>query len=164
MALSINALAPATSLPNSSYVARLAAMNASLLTSFTWMPLARILSSSSFSARAAVSYTNEHGGLGNRPVKIESCVVKGDPETSQACAQELVGKGVELVLIGLDLFIDYKTYEAAGIPVIGVLPILPPDYTAKALFLTGGNATSQDRKSTRLNSSHVALSRMPSSA
>ena len=92
---------------------------------------------------AAVSYTNEHGGLGNRPVKIESCVVKGDPETSQACAQELVGKGVELVLIGLDLFIDYKTYEAAGIPVIGVLPILPPDYTAKALFLTGGNATSQ---------------------
>ena len=32
---------------------------------------------------------------------------------------------------------------AAGIPVIGVLPILPPDYTANALFLTGGNATSQ---------------------
>lgn len=92
---------------------------------------------------AAVSYTNEHGGLGNRPVKIESCVVKGDPETSQACAQELVGKGVELVLIGLDLFIDYKTYEAAGVPVIGVLPIMPMDYTANALFLTGGNATSQ---------------------
>lgn len=26
-------------------------------------------------------------------------------------------------------------------PVIGVLPILPGDYTADALFLTGGNAT-----------------------
>ncbi len=92
---------------------------------------------------AGVGYSNEHGGLGNRPIKIESCVVKGDPETSQACAQELVGKGVELVLIGLDLFIDYKTYEAAGVPVIGVLPIMPMDYTANALFLTGGNATSQ---------------------
>ncbi|MFM8531883.1 MAG: ABC transporter substrate-binding protein [Ilumatobacteraceae bacterium] len=92
---------------------------------------------------AAIEYTNQHGGLGNRPVKLESCVVKGNPETSQACAQELVGKNVELILLGLDLFPDYKTYEAAGIPVIGVLPILPPDYTANALFLTGGNATSQ---------------------
>ena len=92
---------------------------------------------------ASIEYTNEHGGLGNRPVKLETCVVKGNPETSQACAQELVGKGVELIVLGLDLFPDYKTYDAAGIPVIGVLPILPPDYTANALFLTGGNATSQ---------------------
>lgn len=92
---------------------------------------------------AGVGYSNEHGGLGNRPIRLESCVVKGDPETSQACAQELVGKGVELVLVGLDLFIDYNTYGAAGVPVIGVLPIMPNDYTANALFLTGGNATSQ---------------------
>jgi hypothetical protein len=46
-----------------------------------------------------------------------------------------------LILLGLDLFPDYATYEAAGVPVIGVLPILPPDNTANALFLTGGNAT-----------------------
>ncbi len=92
---------------------------------------------------AANEYTSAHGGLGNRPVRLETCIVKGSPETSQACAQELVGKNVELVVLGLDLFPDYKTYEAAGIPVIGVLPILPPDYTANALFLTGGNATSQ---------------------
>lgn len=92
---------------------------------------------------AAVEYTNQHGGLGNRPVKLETCIANGSPETSQACAQELVGKNVELVLLGLDLFPDYKTYEAASIPIIGVLPILPIDYTANALFLTGGNATSQ---------------------
>ena len=92
---------------------------------------------------AAAEYTSAHGGLGNRPVRLETCVAKGSPETSQACAQELVGKNVELVVLGLDLFPDYKTFEAAGIPVIGVLPILPPDYTANALFLTGGNATSQ---------------------
>ncbi|MFM8387744.1 MAG: ABC transporter substrate-binding protein [Actinomycetota bacterium] len=62
---------------------------------------------------AGVGYSNEHGGLGNRPIRLESCVVKGDPETSQACAQELVGKGVELVLVGLDLFIDYNTTASA---------------------------------------------------
>ncbi|MDA3025149.1 MAG: hypothetical protein O3B23_06600, partial [Actinomycetota bacterium] len=63
---------------------------------------------------AAVEYTNEHGGLGNRPVKLETCIANGSPETSQACAQELVGKNVELILLGLDLFPDYKTYEAAA--------------------------------------------------
>ena len=90
---------------------------------------------------AAVDYLNQHGGMGGRPIKLESCATKASPESSQACAQELAGKNVELVLIGLDLFPDYATYTAASIPVIGVLPILPGDYTANALFLTGGNAT-----------------------
>lgn len=92
---------------------------------------------------AAVAYTNAHGGFGNRPVALETCIAKGSPETSQACAQELVGKNAELILLGFELFADYKTYSAAGVPVIGVLPILTPDYTADALFITGGNATSQ---------------------
>lgn len=91
----------------------------------------------------AVEYTNAHGGLGNRPVVLETCIAKGSPETSQACAQELVGKNAELILLGFELFADYKTYSAAGVPVIGVLPVLAPDYTADALFITGGNATSQ---------------------
>ena len=92
-------------------------------------------------AQASVDYINQHGGFGGRPVKVVNCTAKGSPETSQACAQELAGKGVELVMLGLDLFPDYATYTAANIPVIGVLPILPGDYTANALFLTGGNAT-----------------------
>lgn len=89
----------------------------------------------------AVTYLNEHGGMGGRPIELESCVVNGSPETSQACAQELTGNDVELVMLGLDLFPDYATYTAAAVPIIGVLPILPGDYTADALFLTGGNAT-----------------------
>lgn len=93
------------------------------------------------SIESAADYLNEHGGFGGRPITIENCTVKGSPETSQACAQELAGKGVEMVLLGLDLFPDYATYSAASIPVVGVLPILPGDYTAEALFLTGGNAT-----------------------
>ena len=91
--------------------------------------------------KGAVDYLNQHGGFGGRPVNLETCTAKGSPETSQACAQELVGKKVEMVLLGLDLFPDYATYTAAKVPVVGVLPILPPDYTANALFLTGGNAT-----------------------
>lgn len=89
----------------------------------------------------AAEYLNQHGGIGGRPIEIENCTTNGSPETSQACAQEVTGKGVEMVLLGLDLFPDYATYTAAGIPVVGVLPILPGDYTANALFLTGGNAT-----------------------
>ncbi len=91
--------------------------------------------------QAAVDYVNQHGGMGGRPIRIENCTAKGSPETSQACAQEMAGKQVELVMLGLDLFPDYATYAAADIPVIGILPILPGDYSADALFLTGGNAT-----------------------
>ncbi len=91
--------------------------------------------------QATVDYLNEHGGLGGRPIELVNCTAKGSPETSQVCAQELAGKKVDLVMLGLDLFPDYATYTAANIPVIGVLPILPGDYTANALFLTGGNAT-----------------------
>lgn len=89
----------------------------------------------------AVEYLNEHGGMGGRPIEIEHCAAAGSPETSQACAQELSGKGVELVMLGLDLFPGYDTFAASSIPVVGALPILPPDYTANALFVTGGNAT-----------------------
>ena len=90
---------------------------------------------------ASFDYLNEHGGLGGRPVDFITCTANGSPETSQACAQEVTGQDVELVLLGRDLFPDYPTYTAAGVPVIGMLPILPADYAADALFLTGGNAT-----------------------
>ena len=90
---------------------------------------------------ATFDYLNEHGGYGGRPLELVDCPANGSPESSQACAQEVVGQDVELVLIGLDLFPDYATYSAAGVPVIGMLPILPGDFSADALFLTGGNAT-----------------------
>ena len=91
--------------------------------------------------QAATDFLNEHGGLGGRPIKLEVCKASGAPETSQACAQELAGKGVELIMLGLDLFPGYDTFTASNIPVTGILPILPGDFTANALFLGGGNAT-----------------------
>jgi branched-chain amino acid transport system substrate-binding protein len=90
---------------------------------------------------ATFAYLNEHGGMGGRPVELATCAVQGSPETSQACAQEIVGSDVELVLLGLDLFPGYATFDTQDLPVIGLLPILPGDYTANALFTTGGNAT-----------------------
>ena len=88
---------------------------------------------------ASVDYLNEHGGLGNRPIELETCVTDGSPESSQGCAQELAGKNVEMVWLGLDLFPDYATYEAAGIPLVGVLPLFPADYGSNAIYLNGGN-------------------------
>ena len=88
----------------------------------------------------AIAYLNEHGGLGNRPIEIIHCATAGSPETSQSCAQDLTGQGVELVMLGLDLFPGYDTYSATDTPVFGAVPILPGDYTADALFLSGGNA------------------------
>ncbi len=95
----------------------------------------------SVATQATADFLNEHGGLGGRPIKMEFCKANGSPETSQACAQELAGKGVELIMLGLDLFPGYDTFTASNIPVTGVLPIFPPDYTANALFLGGGNTT-----------------------
>ncbi|TFH16740.1 MAG: hypothetical protein E4H05_06865, partial [Acidimicrobiales bacterium] len=91
--------------------------------------------------QATFDYLNQHGGFGGRPLELKTCASKASPETSQSCAQEIAGSGVELVLLGLDLFPGYPTFEASGLPVIGLLPILPGDYTANALFVTGGNAT-----------------------
>ncbi len=95
----------------------------------------------SASTRAAIDFLNEHGGLGGRPIEFEVCTAAGSPETSQACAQELAGKSVDLIMLGLDLFPGYDTFTASDIPVTGILPILPGDYTANALFLGGGNTT-----------------------
>jgi hypothetical protein len=92
-------------------------------------------------SQATVDYLNEHGGFGGRPIKLETCATPGSPEGSQACAQELTAKNVEMVIIGLDVFVDYATYEAAGTPLVGMLPILPTDNTANARYLTGGNST-----------------------
>lgn len=90
--------------------------------------------------KGAALYANtELNGFGGRPVKLEVCTVKGTPESSQQCAQQLAEANVDLVLVGLDVYTDFATFEAAGIPVVGTIPILPGDYKQKAVFTTGGN-------------------------
>ncbi len=53
------------------------------------------------------------------PSSWNICAAAGSPETSQACAQELAGKSVEIVMLGLDLFPGYDTFTASDIPVTG---------------------------------------------
>ena len=94
--------------------------------------------------RAAANYINsELGGFAGRPIELEICISVGSPESSQACAQELAAKKVDLAMIGLDIFVDYGTFNAASIPVIGAVPILPSDYTADAVYITAGNLVVQ---------------------
>ena len=72
------------------------------------------------------------------------------PTQAVASAQRLVAAGAEAVKAegGRDILPQIHAIQAAGIPFMGHLGMLPQ----------------QDRKSTRLNSSHSQQSRMPSSA
>ena len=58
-------------------------------------------------------------------------------------------------LFDLDLTI-WDCYDKHGNPIWAKQMVAP--------FKTQGNIVTEDRKSTRLNSSHIPLSRMPSSA
>jgi branched-chain amino acid transport system substrate-binding protein len=92
------------------------------------------------SFEAAAEYANTIGGIAGRPVELVSCIAKASPESSQACAQQMAGAKVNFVVLGLDVFVDHGTYAAAGIPVFGMVPVLPPDYQApESAFLLGGN-------------------------
>jgi branched-chain amino acid transport system substrate-binding protein len=91
--------------------------------------------------QAAANWANEtRGGIAGRPIELVTCASTGTPEASQSCAQQLTSSDVDLVLIGFDVFVDYTTFAAAELPIIGVVPVLPGDYSAaQARYLTGGN-------------------------
>ena len=85
-----------------------------------------------------------------------------DGATGLALAKE---QKFDLVLLDLGL------PDLEGFDVLKQLKEHPDIATAPVILLTGRSSTAEkvqgfriDRKSTRLNSSHVALSRMPSSA
>jgi len=112
--------------------------------------------------KAAAEHINRDlGGFKGRPVRLEPCVAKGTPESSQACAQELADKKVDLVMLGIDIFVAYPTYAAARIPVIGAVPVLPTDYTADAVFITAGNLVVQGSTANAItNPKYLGLKRV----
>ncbi|MBU3688029.1 MAG: hypothetical protein FGM29_00505 [Actinobacteria bacterium] len=98
----------------------------------------------SIAFRAAAEYINsELGGFGGRPLELVVCATQASPESSQACAQDLAARGVDMAMIGLDLFVAYGTFESAGIPVIGAVPVFAGDYSANAVYITAGNLVVQ---------------------
>jgi branched-chain amino acid transport system substrate-binding protein len=93
------------------------------------------------SAEAAVRYVNEElGGVDGRPLKLEVCTTRGTPESSQACANELVGKQPVAVLGGVDLgaAASLPVFQRAGIPYVGGSPTLAEELTSPASYMLSG--------------------------
>jgi branched-chain amino acid transport system substrate-binding protein len=94
-------------------------------------------------AEAAVRYVNaELGGVGGHPLRLETCVTDGSPESSQACANRLRLKKPVAVLGGVDLgaAASIPVLETAGIPYVGMSPSLGDELTATSAFLLTGGA------------------------
>ena len=72
-------------------------------------------------AKAAVSWINNHGGLGGHAVDLKTCLDDGSPSGGIACANQLVSKHVLAVVSPQDSSIDSQMpiYKKAGIPVLG---------------------------------------------
>ena len=88
-------------------------------------------------AEAALEYINtELGGLEGRPLEFDVCITNGSPESSTACANQMVERKVVAVLGGVDLgsAASLPILTAAGIPYVGMTPLLPADFTTEGAF------------------------------
>ncbi len=93
---------------------------------------------------AAVAYVNEQGGINDRPLKLESCITKGTPESSTACAEKFAASKPVLVMPGVDFgsAASLPILQRAGIPYVGGVPLLPPELTAPNSYtFVGGSAS-----------------------
>lgn len=88
-------------------------------------------------AEAARQHINaELDGLEGRPLEFDVCITNGSPESSTACANQMVEDDVVAVLGGVDLgsAAALPILTAAGIPYVGMTPLLPADFTTKGAF------------------------------
>ena len=93
------------------------------------------------SAEAAVRYVNEElGGVDGRPLRLETCTTRGTPESSQACADQLVGKQPVAVLGGVDLgaAASLPVLQRAGIPYVGGSPTLAEELSSPNSYMLAG--------------------------
>lgn len=89
-------------------------------------------------AQAAVDHVNaDQGGVAGRPLRLETCETTGSPESSQACASQLVGKKPVAVVGGVDLgaAASLPILADAGIPYLGGSPTLGDELTSSTAFL-----------------------------
>jgi branched-chain amino acid transport system substrate-binding protein len=95
---------------------------------------------------AAVEYVNKRlGGINNRPIQLEKCIVDGTPESSQACANEVVQKDAVAVISGLN-FSGPSVYEivhAAGLPYVIQAPTQGSDFDGDGVFSLIGSSPVQ---------------------
>lgn len=93
-------------------------------------------------AEATVAFINaELGGVDGRPLELLTCAADFAPETSQACAQDLVNQGVIAFLGGLDVGStgSIPVLEQNEIPVVGGIPVNLADMRSPiAFYFSGG--------------------------
>ena len=96
-------------------------------------------------ALAAAKYVNAtYGGVRGRPVQVVPCTTSGTPESSQACANSLLGKHPIAVIGGVDLGVaaSLPPLQSAGVPYVGGTPVATDALTSNGSFMfTGGTAT-----------------------
>lgn len=88
-------------------------------------------------SEAARKYINaELNGLKGRPFEFHVCITNGSPESSTACANQMVEQKVVAVLGGVDLgsAASLPILTKAGIPYVGMTPLLPADFTTDGAF------------------------------
>ena len=84
-------------------------------------------------AEAAVEYVNNQlGGIGGRPIQLESCTTDYTAPRLTACANELFQKEPLIIIPGPDAgaLTVQATFDATGIPLIGGASFTPPEYTS----------------------------------
>jgi branched-chain amino acid transport system substrate-binding protein len=91
--------------------------------------------------RAAARDINAHGGIRGRPVEVEICDDRSDPNQAQACARQMVSHGVIATAANVSEFsmVEGPILDQAGIPQVMGEALNPEDFTLPTAFpLEGG--------------------------
>jgi ABC-type branched-subunit amino acid transport system substrate-binding protein len=94
-------------------------------------------------AQAAIDAINAKGGINGRPLTLEVCDTKTDPNQSAACGRKAVSDGV-VALVGTETQVEgnyLPIVEKAGIPNIGIVPIGAPAFNSPTAFPLGAGTT-----------------------
>jgi ABC-type branched-subunit amino acid transport system substrate-binding protein len=91
--------------------------------------------------RAAERDINAHGGIRGRPIAVEVCDDRSDPNEAQVCARRLVGHGVVATTANISEFsmVESPILDEAGIAQVGSEALNPEDFNLPTAFpLDGG--------------------------
>jgi branched-chain amino acid transport system substrate-binding protein len=96
-------------------------------------------------ALLAEQFVNVNGGISGRPLKLATCSTKGTPASAKSCANQLIGKGVKVVLeaeTDTNWSAAADVFRASKTLVIGRSPLGAAEYTdPNAVYLSPAAAT-----------------------
>ncbi len=93
---------------------------------------------------AAVAWINaELGGVGGRPIRLETCITDFAVEQSQACAQRLVQQGAVAVMSGIDITSSgsVPVLQQNGVPLVSAVPTTLAELRGDGVFSFSGGVT-----------------------